>query len=326
MSEPGVDIYLRFFLSIGLILASGAAGYLARHRGWVGEAAARPIMTVVTVGGYPLVGFLAIWGAPLQWSDAWLPLLGALQATLLALIALTAGRRVFPDHAERGVVGISSGIGNHGVTMAGFAVYLLFGADGLGISTVYCIYTFFALVLLSYTIAQRFSPDPSHGSLLRLMTGNLMHWRAAGLYTCTAAIVLTALRVPPPAGIRAWHALDAGIYAVIALAYFGVGLRIRLAHVWRYKRAILYVLGIRHGAGLAVGFALAGITWLTPWPLRDLSLKVVLLQASVPVGVMGVAVANMFHIKPHEASAIFVVSSLAYLLLGLPLLLWIFGG
>jgi hypothetical protein len=44
------------------------------------------------------------------------------------------------------------------------------------------------------------------------------------------------------------------------------------------------------------------------------------------MGVMGVAVANMFHLKPGEASAIFVTTSLAYLLIGLPLLLLIFGG
>ena len=92
--------------------------------------------------GRALVGFMAIWGAPLQWSDAWLPLLGALQATLMALIALKLGARLFPDGPERGLVGICSGIGNHGVTMAGFAVYLLFGAAGLGINTIYAIYTF----------------------------------------------------------------------------------------------------------------------------------------------------------------------------------------
>ncbi|MBT3296655.1 MAG: hypothetical protein HN919_04825 [Verrucomicrobia bacterium] len=320
-----MSVLLRFFVSVSLIILSAVLGYLARQRGWARESAARPIMTLVTVVGYPLVGFMAIWGAPLQWSDAWLPLIGGLQATLMALIALKLGARLFADRPESGLVGICCGIGNHGVTMAGFAVYLLFGAAGLGISTIYTIYTFFALVLLSYTIAQRFSPDVPSRSLLRLMTGNLLHWRAAGLYTCLAAIILTALRVPAPTQIHTWHLLDTSIYLLIISSYFAIGLRLHLTHMLQFKRAILCVIAVRHVIGLLIGLSLAGLVHLTPWPLDDLSLKVLLLQSSVPVGVMGVAVANMFHIKPNEAAAIFVVSSLAYLLLGLPLLLLIFS-
>ncbi len=283
-------------------------------------------MTIVTVAGYPAVGFMAIWGAPLQWSDAWLPLLGGLQATLMALIALAIGRRFFPDRTERGLVGISSGIGNHGVTMAGFAVYLLFGADGLGINTVYAIYTFFALVLLSCTIAQRFAPGVTPRSIPRLMLANLLNWRATGLYGCVAAIILTTLRVPRPPQVHTWHLLDICIYSVIVLAYFAIGLRLHVPHIAQVRRAILCVIGVRHGIGLLLGFALVGITRLSPWPLEALSLKVFLLQSSVPMGVFGVAVANMFHLKPEAASAIFVTTSLAYLLIGLPLVLLIFGG
>jgi hypothetical protein len=44
------------------------------------------------------------------------------------------------------------------------------------------------------------------------------------------------------------------------------------------------------------------------------------------MGVMTIAVANMFRLKPREASAIFVATSLVYLVLGLPLLLYLFGG
>jgi len=321
-----LNVHLRFFLSIGLILASAVAGYLARRRGWARETVAKPIMTVVTVVAYPVVGFMAIWGAPLQWSDAWLPLLGGLQATIMALLALAIGKRLFADRGDCGIVGIGCGIGNHGVTMAGFAVYLLFGADGLGINTVYALYTFFAVVLLSYTIAQRFSPGAEHQSIPGLMLRNLLHWRAAGLYSCVAAIVLTGLKVPAPQEIHSWHLLDGCIYILIAMAYFAIGLQLRLTQILKFKRAILCVIGIRHVVGLALGVSLAALTRISPWPLQGLSLKVFLLQSSVSMGVLGVAVANMFHIKPTEAAAIFVVSSLAYLLIGIPLLLLIFGG
>lgn len=318
-------MYFRFFLSIGLILVSAVAGYMARRRAWAPAWAAKPLMTVVTVVGYPSVGFMAIWGAPIHWNDIWLPLLGGLQATLMALCALGVGVILFPNRVERGLVGISCTVGNHGVTMAGFAIYLLFGVEGLGLSTVYAIYTFFALVLLLYTIAQRYARASPQQSILHLMSRNLVHWRATGLYTCLLAILLTGLRIPPPAQIETWHLLDTAIYVLIAVSYFAIGMGLRLSNILKVRRAIFYVMGIRHGVGLLLGLTLAGLTQLTPWPLQGLSREVFLLQSSVPMGVMGIAVANMFELKPGEASAIFVTTSLAYLVIGLPVLSWIFG-
>ena len=61
---------MKFILTIGLIAAATAAGYLSRRFGLLREGLARPIMTVMMVAGYPLVGFLTIWKIRLQPSDA----------------------------------------------------------------------------------------------------------------------------------------------------------------------------------------------------------------------------------------------------------------
>ncbi|MCK5528201.1 MAG: hypothetical protein KAI74_00845 [Kiritimatiellae bacterium] len=320
-----MSVELRFAFSLGLIFLSTFLGYFMRKRKLLPEAAAGRIMTLVAVVGYPVVGFMAIWQISLQWTDMWLPFLGMVQATITALFALWVGRKIFPDYAERGLVGISCGIGNHGVTMAGFVVYLLFGDEGLGLNIIYAMYTFFALVLLSYTIAQVYAENVQRKPIMRLMLENLVHWRAVGLYACLGAILLTSFNVPAPEAIKAFHLLDISIYAVIAFAYFSIGLRLHLPHILELKKAIFSVLFIRHIVSLAVGCLLLGVTFLTPWPLHGLALKVFIIQSSVSVGVMGVAVANMFDLKPEEASAIFVVSSLVYLLGGIPLVLWLFG-
>ncbi len=320
-----MTVELRFALSLGLIFLSTFLGYFARKRNLLPEAFAGRIMTVVAVVGYPVVGFMAIWQISLEWSNIWLPILGGLQATITALLALWLAKKLFPDRAEQGIIGISCGIGNHGVTMAGFVVYLLFGDKGLGINIIYAMYTFFALVLLSYTIAQAYGENVTRKPILRMMLDNLLHWRAMGLYACLVAILLTSFNVPAPTAIKSFYLLDISIYMVIAMAYFSIGLRLHLPHISELKKAIISVLVIRHVVGLLIGAVLVGVTFLTPWPLSGLSLKVFIIQSSVSVGVLGVATANMFNIKPEEASAIFVVSSLVYLLAGIPLVMWIFG-
>ena len=88
---------------------------------------------------------------------------------------------------------------------------------------------------------------------------------------------------------------------------------------------ILSVLTVRHAGGLALGWCLYGLTLLTPWPLEDLPRLVFLIQSSVPMGVANVAVANMFNLHPSKASALFAVSSGAYLAVGLPVILLLFG-
>lgn len=314
-----------FVFSTGLIVMSTAAGYLARRRGWLRETSAGILMTIVSVAGYPSIGLLSIWQTSLTPSALWLPMLGGIQATLMALLALAIGRRIFSDRAEMGLVGFSSGIGNHGVTMAGFVIYLLFGKTGLGLSAVYEIYTLFAFVLLSYTIAQSYSSGTQGSSIGKLMVGNLLNWRAAGLYICLAAIALTICGVPVPDAINRWRVLDILIHAVIILAYFSIGLRLHFTRMSGIGKAVAVVLAIRHMAGPVIGLALAGITMLTPLPLTGMALKVFLIQSSVSVGVMGVAVANMFHVKPQEASALFIVSSAFYLVIGVPLILLVFG-
>lgn len=320
-----MSVELRFAFSLGLIFLSTFLGFFVRKRNLLSESVAGRIMTVVAVVGYPVVGFMAIWQTTLEWSNIWLPILGGLQATITALFALWVAKKLFSDRAEQGIIGISCGIGNHGVTMAGFVVYLLFGDEGLGINLVYAMYTFFALVLLSYTIAQAYSDHIPHRPVLRMMVENLLHWRAMGLYACIVAIFLSSFNVSPPAAIKSFHLLDITIYMVIAMAYFSIGLRLHLPHIKDLKKAILTVLFIRHIVALAIGFLLIGLTLLTPWPLTGLALKIFIIQSSVSTGVLGVAVANMFKLKPEEASAIFVVSSLVYLLAGIPLIMWIFG-
>ncbi len=314
----------RFAISVGLIVLSTAAGWLARRRGWVAETHARPLMTAVSVLGYPVVGFMAIWRTPLPLSAIWLPTLGAAQTTLMALLALAVARRFLADREEQGLVGFSAGIGNHGVTMAGFVIFLLFGERGLGASSVYAMYTFFAFVLLSYTIAQAHADGAPRRGIGALMLGNLLHWRALGLYACLAAIGLSVGGIPAPDIIGRWRLLDISVHAVIVFAYFSIGLQLHFPRMLGLGRIVAITLAVRHGAGPAIGLGLVGLTLLTPWPLEGLARNVFLIQSSVSMGVMGVAVANMFRVKPREASALFVVSSAVYLLVGIPLALLLF--
>ena len=176
-----------------------------------------------------------------------------------------------------------------------------------------------------YPIAMHFSPDAKPQPLGKLLARSLTDIRSIGLLACLVGIVLSLTQVPQPAFVANWKLLDVVIYGVIISANFAIGLRLHVPHIFEIKRLVLSVLVIRHAAGLALGLGLVGLVSLTPFPLTGISRTVVILQSSAPVGVMTVAVANMFHIHPQKASMLFVVSSLLYLAIGLPLTILIYG-
>lgn len=315
----------KFALTVIVIIFSMAVGVIIRHLNLLHEKHAKPIMTGVTVVGYPLVALLAVWVMKINLCDAWLPILGFLQALLLGCVGLVVGKRIFRDRQECGLLGLSCTIGNHGITMVGFVVYLLAGAQGLGVNTIYAVYTFLCLVMVMYPIAMHFSPDAKFQPLGKLLAKSLTDIRSIGLLACFAGIVLSLTRVPQPAFVENLKLLDIVMYGVIIFANFAVGLRLHIPHIFEMRRLLLSVFVIRHAAGLALGLGLVALVSLTPFPLTGISRTVVILQSSAPVGVMTVAVANMFHIHPQKASMLFVASSLLYLAIGLPLAVLIYG-
>jgi predicted permease len=247
------------------------------------------------------------------------------QVGLLTLIGLAVARKLFDDEADRGLFGVSMALGNCGITMAGFVIYLFAGEPGLGRSQIYVLYWWFAVVFLAYTTARHYSPEASRLPLGKLVARSLLTWKALGLPAGLVAVAVSALRVPRPSFFEDWHVVDILIYAQIVSAYFAIGLRLHLSHVWEMRTMIAATVVLRHGVGLLLGLGLLGLTLLTPLPLTGLDRTVFLVQSSIPVAVTAAAVANMFGLHPRKASVLFVVSSLLYLLIGLPLVLALFG-
>jgi predicted permease len=315
----------KFALTVGVIILSTLAGYLARRLGWLSENASRPIMTTIALAGYPFLGFITIWKIQLHASDAWLPTLGFAQAGILAVVALVMARAAKLPSPDRGLFGLCCTGGNHGITMAGFVVFLLYGEEGLGHSNVLAIYTFLNLVLQMYPIAKHYTPDAEKRSLLRLFTSSLFDYRSVGLVTCAAAIALNLCKVPRPAVVTDWNIVEIWVYGLIVAAYVSIGLRLHLGDAWRLRRMIVSVLAVRHILAPILGVGLLLLTRLSPWPLMGLNQNVFLIQSSVSVAVMCPVVANLFHLRPREASLMFVVSCAFYLAVILPVVCWIFG-
>ena len=200
----------KFFTIFLLLTLSLGGGYLCRKLRLAGDRAAGWLMTAVAVVGYPIVNLLAIWDTPLHASDLWLPGLSVAQIFLLTAAGLALGRLLTADRGERGLFAISSAFGNHGLTMGGFVVFLLFGEQALGLASIYFMLFTPITVLLAYPLARHYATDKPSGSLARLLLRSLFDWRSIGLPISFLGILFSpsVLALPRPAFIKDLNIVD----------------------------------------------------------------------------------------------------------------------
>jgi predicted permease len=314
----------KFALVSGLIVLATAAGYVCRWRGWVAERVSATLMTLVVVGGFSAVGFLSVWKLPLRGADAWLPVLGAAHIVLITLGAVGVGRWLSRDRGEQGAFALTAGIGNNGFTMGGFVAYLLYGDAGLGLTSIYCLMAVPVTVLWFYPLARRFGSQAQGRPLGTLIRQSVLDWRSIGLPLVLLAVLLSPAvgNVPFPEWISRARVTDILMFATAALAYFAVGLRLQLSSVPALARMIVALGATRFVVGPALALGLLALTSLTVWPLEAVRQTVFMVVTVVPTSVTSVAVANMFDLRPREASVLFVANTVTYLLLVLPVVVW----
>ena len=316
------------FLTIVLLLTlSLAGGYLARKLRLAGDRLAGVFMTAVGVFGYPLISLLSIWTTPLRGPDLWLPALAILQILILAAVGLALGRRLSKDRGEQGLLSISSALGNHGLTMGGLVIFLLYKEEGLGLANIFFMLFSPITVLLAYPIARHFATARPPKSLARLVVRGLFDWRSIGLPIALLGILLSpsVLNVPRPQFVDRFRIVDILMYAINIAAYVGIGLQLRISHVPALKKLIAGLAGTRFLVGMLTGLGMIVLTLVTPWPLRTdtCARDVVFVESFVSSAVMAVAVASMFDLRPQEASVLFVTNTMLYLAFILPLVLWL---
>jgi predicted permease len=319
-----MDIVFKLILTVGLIALATGAGYLSRRTKLVPERAATWLMTATIAFGYSVVSFLAIWGMKLHLADAWLPAMAAVHIVLMGGVALLVARPFIRDRERLGVFGIASALGNTGFTMGGFVIYILFHEPGLALVSILGLMWMPVLVLLVYPTTRHFAGDRGGGSLGRLILRSIFDYRSIGLPVSLVAIGLSLGGVPRPDWITHIHAVDIMIFLITAAAYFSIGLRLHLSDIATMKRLLPALAGMRFLIGPALGLGLVALTHLTPWPLTGLRRDVLLIETCVPTAVTLVAVANMFSLRPRDASILFVVNTVMYLAIVLPVVLWVF--
>ena len=306
-----------FLFPISCIVVGLCCGYLLRKLRLLGERATSILATIVVSVTYPTVAFLAIWPASLQRKYILLPLICSASVVIMLLVSLAVSGLYRLSKTDRGAFVMACGLSNFGYTMGGLVCYLFYGEDGLALSQVYVVLWMPMVFLVFFPFANCFATGQEHKSTLRVIWKGIWHVRSLGLLGSVLGISFALTHVPYPAFLGRYQVLKIVVLAGVFITYGVIGLNLRLGEVRKYVR--LYF------AQAVVKFAIApllALLLITIFGLdyNQLLTKVVLTLAFMPTAVIGVLICNVFGLNARLASAMFVINTLVFLLIVLPIL------
>ncbi|MBN1347694.1 MAG: hypothetical protein JXQ73_33715 [Phycisphaerae bacterium] len=316
---------IKFIVMLGVIAVSSLVGYVARRRGWVMESVSRKIHMVTMIGGYPIASMLPVWILPLNVEDFWVPTQCILLTLSCFIVGLLVGRLHRLDRPELGVFSYSAAHSNIGFTMGGFICFCLGGEQALAYAIIY-IFAWSVLMFAGFfPLAETFTDRGTRLSL-RLIARNLFDVRCLSLLGTLVGLALNLAGVPRPEIVDQSHIVDILVIITTAAMFFVIGLTLHVSRIAEAKslHVSLAVIKFLISPMLALMWiAVAGVVGIR---IPGLQREVLIIQSTAPVALFVTVVANLYRLNMRLATAMFVVNTVLFVALVLPVLVFAYGG
>ncbi len=308
------------------------AGYGARRRKLLGEHTARPIHFITVSFVWGAVALLSLWRLPPDRSNLWLIAIEPFLVAVPAFAVVPIARRMGCDNKQVGVIATAAGLGNLGFTLGAYLCYtLLAGPDGqqgeaaLAYAVAQVNLMAMAGVLMMYPLARHFGGQHTGDiSVTRLIVTSFLDLRALMVHCAIIGVVLAYLHVPYPDVLDDYYVIHVLFYLGGFGGYFGIGLRLRLGDTKRYLREHALLAAVKFAGIPLLSVCVLALMNLTPVPLESIAQRVVIVESFMPIAIQSVMIANLFHLDGRMASTLWLVNTVLFVLLPLPLLvLWL---
>jgi predicted permease len=303
---------MKFLLFQGVIILPLLFGTFLKKRFENPEKQAKRIININIFLFQPLIILWSVWGMKMQEGLIYLPMAG----TALVAAGFLLGIILVPftglTGKSRTTFIISSSLANHGFTMGSFLCYLIAGERGLSLAMVFLVYfipyTFgfiFPYARLSST-GEGYSWDSLKDSLFAVQN--------IPLYTVLVALILNFLDIGRP---DVSFPIDFLLMVSIALYYFTLGINFTFRGTGFFSREQIILLASKF-------IVLPGAVFLILIPVElspgiEMVIKV---QSFMPAAIYSVISAILFDLDSYLATRLFVVNTLFFVLLVLPLLIF----
>lgn len=305
------ELLLPYLTVVGWVLGPVALGVAWQRLGAPAWAPKR-LFNVAFYGCQMLITLSSLWIARIDRSSATMPLLATSGWLLTAGVAWLISVRLGHARPQRGAFISTMSQSNNGFTLLGFVALVLFEEGGLA----QAVYTQSLnnpyLLLFCFPLARLHSSSAIGKSVREIVLENIKDKRVLlPLALIGAGLALNLGGVPRPQALSSM--VRPLIYLGTACSGIAVGLLYRGAQLKRYWRENLASFGYR---STLYPLYYAGLAWL--FGLGALDARILILYGLVPSALLANFLAVSFELDTDLTSSVFVVSTIAFLVVILP--------
>jgi len=287
------------------------------------ESAAKLLIRINLIIIEPLILFWTIWGMRLNSDVALLPIAGLGTASL----GFFSGKLMLKLLKLEGVTAdsylISSILANQGMTMGGLICYIIAGEQGLALATIYVVYylpfvfTFIFPFAKYSSVRHKLKNESVPRNRLRDFTFFFFSLQNLPLGSIIAALIINLADVQRP-DIN--FPLDPLLFTTILIYYLTLGINFQTGHIKS---------GLKEQGALAsskfIFIPFITFTVLSFVELDPAVETVIQIQSFMPAAVYSVICSILFDLDAKLTSGLFVINSILFLGIVLPVLMMLRG-
>jgi malate permease and related proteins len=271
---------------------------------------AKKIISINLIFLEPIIIFWSIWGLNLKKEYFILPLSGL----FIVISGMILGKLTLPflNLEERGksTFLISSSIVNHGFTMGIFLCYLFIGEEGLGLGAIFILYFMPFIFIVIFPYARRASNKLNNRE--NSFKQFFLNFQNMPIYAGILAILFYQIGIKRP---DIYFPVDFILILVIVLYYFTLGINFNFNDI-KINLAPQITLGIIKFLAIPLIVAI----FISLIEMEKNIKSVILIQSFMPAAIYSVMASILFDLDSRLASGLFVVNTVFFLLVVLPVL------
>lgn len=300
-------------ITASVILGGLSLGYALRKTGRVAEAAAVPINRFALIIVQPLVIALALWMMkPIDWQALLLPLYGIVLILAMWPVSALVGRIIGLERRSLGTFVSASMFSNVGFTFGTFIAYIALGPPGAALGALYCVSFMPSFFTLGFYAGRYYSPA-SEGSMWGALRQQFLDPATRNpVLGILVGLGLNAFHVAPPPHSDTIIALAMPATTASYLLAIGLGLHLSAVKVYWRECLLLHVSKFLISPVVGLLLAIPFGYWIVP---DRSNLVVAFIEASAPVAIMSVMLAEMCDLNPKLAGALWITTNVSAVLL-----------
>lgn len=313
----------KFIYSMLTIFGSLGIGYLAWRKGYVREETSRGLIKFCVLFFSPILLITSLWRLEISSGRLiGLPVIGALISTACIGPAIVLAKRHGLGRPQTGSIVSTAMFSNVGWSLGGFLCLVFLGEAGFSLSVLYAIYLAPYFYTIGFFLAEHYGSSSNvalRGALKRTLTNPVSLVPLASLVIGLGLCVST-VEAPPVTEVI----LKVAVPAATIINLFAIGLTVKFRMMQRHVRVAAYVSGIKYVYAPVIGL---GLAYLLGYHhiLDGLPLKVVFVEASMPVALSPLMLPSLFGLDQHVINASWLFSYVAFIAV-MPILIFVVTG